>query len=54
MQRVVELPFDMEMMRMPWQDFLDMLVERYGAVGFVCGDDFVKFFFSSCNPAQAE
>lgn len=41
MERVVELPFDMEMMKMPWQDFLDMLVDRYGAVGFVCGDDFV-------------
>ena len=40
-QRGVELPFDMEMMQMPWQDFLDMLVERYGAAGFVCGDDFV-------------
>ena len=40
-QRVVELPFDREMMEMPWQDFLDMLVTQYGAVGFVCGDDFV-------------
>lgn len=41
MARVVELPFDREMMEMPWQDFLDMLVTQYGAAGFVCGDDFV-------------
>lgn len=41
MQQVVELPFDRQMMQMPWQTFLDMLVERYGAAGFVCGDDFV-------------
>ena len=41
MEQVVELPFDREMMQMPWQDFLDMLVARYGAAGFVCGDDFV-------------
>ena len=41
METVVELPFDMDMMKMPWQDFLDMLVESYGAGGFVCGDDFI-------------
>jgi riboflavin kinase/FMN adenylyltransferase len=41
MKQIVELPFDMEMMQMPWRDFLDMLVARYGATGFVCGDDFV-------------
>lgn len=41
MKRIVELPFDLEMMQMPWRDFLDMMVERYGAAGFVCGDDFV-------------
>ena len=39
-ERVLELPFDSEMMKMPWQDFLGMLVERYDAAGFVCGDDF--------------
>lgn len=41
MKQIVELPFDMEMMQMPWRDFLDMLVARHGATGFVCGDDFV-------------
>ena len=41
MKRIVELPFDKEMMQMPWMDFLDMLVARYDAAGFVCGDDFV-------------
>ena len=33
------LPFDEKLMRMPWQAFLDDLIEK-GAAGFVCGDDF--------------
>lgn len=37
---VVELPFTEELMAMPWQDFLDMLVRDYHAAGFVCGSDF--------------
>ena len=40
MDTVVELPFDRAMMTMPWQAFIEMLVERYGAAGFVCGHDF--------------
>lgn len=40
MDTVVTLPFDEALRTMPWQDFLTMLRERYGAVGFVCGDDF--------------
>lgn len=40
MDRVVTLPFDEEMRAMPWQAFLSMLREQYGAVGFVCGEDF--------------
>ncbi len=40
MDTVVNLPFDREMMAMPWKDFLAMLRRDYGAVGFVCGDDF--------------
>ena len=40
MDAVVELPFDRAMMTMPWQTFIEMLVERYGAAGFVCGHDF--------------
>ena len=33
------LPFDEELMNMPWQRFLENLMED-GAAGFVCGDDF--------------
>ena len=32
-------PVTQQTMSMPWQDFLEELVE-YGAAGFVCGDDF--------------
>ncbi|MBQ7328994.1 MAG: bifunctional riboflavin kinase/FAD synthetase [Oscillospiraceae bacterium] len=39
MDRVVELPFDKEIMTTHWSDFLTQLVQA-GAVGFVCGDDF--------------
>lgn len=40
MDTVITLPFDREMMNMPWQDFFRLLVEQYGAVGLVCGHDF--------------
>lgn len=40
MEAVVSLPFDREMQATPWRDFLNMLVEKYGAAGFVCGADF--------------
>ena len=33
------LPFDKDLMNMPWQDFLEMLLEK-DAAGFVCGEDF--------------
>lgn len=33
------LPFNEELMHMPWQSFLEDLIRR-GAAGFVCGDDF--------------
>ena len=39
-ERILELPFDEQLMAMPWQDFLAMLVEKYQAAGFVCGTDF--------------
>ncbi len=39
-QSVAVLPFDRAMMDMPWQEFLNMLVRRYGAAGLVCGEDF--------------
>ena len=40
MDTVVNLPFDEEMMRTPWQDFFRRLVEEYSAAGIVCGEDF--------------
>ena len=54
MERVVELPFDMEMMTMPWRDFLHKLVEEYGAAGFVCGDDFVFGHRGQGNTARLQ
>lgn len=40
METVVTLPFDEDMRAMDWRDFLVMLRRDYGAVGFVCGEDF--------------
>lgn len=40
MDVVVTLPFDEQLRSVPWRDFLTMLSEQYGAIGFVCGDDF--------------
>ena len=40
MDEVIVLPFDKKMQTMFWQDFLDSLVESYGAAGLVCGHDF--------------
>ncbi len=37
---VISLPFDREMMETPWQEFFRRLVEEFGAVGLVCGQDF--------------
>lgn len=39
-ETVVTLPFDRQLMTMPWQEFLELLCREYGAAGFVCGDDF--------------
>ena len=36
---ILALPFDEGLRNMPWQAFLDLLLEK-GAAGFVCGDDF--------------
>ena len=38
-QDVYQYPVTPAVMGMPWQDFLGEMME-YGAVGFVCGDDF--------------
>lgn len=40
LDRVITLPFDEAMRATPWQTFLELLRRDYGAVGFVCGDDF--------------
>ena len=39
MDSILQLPFDESLKTMPWQSFLEMLVEQ-GACGFVCGEDF--------------
>ena len=39
MNHVHPYPVTPEVMGMPWEDFLEELLE-YGAAGFVCGDDF--------------
>ena len=40
MARVLVLPFDRETMQIPYRDFFRMMIERYGAAGFVCGEDY--------------
>ena len=40
MDTVVSLPFDRKLMNCPWQDFFRLLLDSYGAAGFVCGEDF--------------
>ena len=40
MDTVVTLPFDEQMRTLPWETFLDLLREKFGAAGFVCGEDF--------------
>jgi len=37
---VIVAPFDRAMMTMAWQDFMDMLVEKYNAGWLVAGHDF--------------
>ena len=48
---ILALPFDEKWMKMPWQDFLEFLLQKGGA-GFVCGDDF-RFGFRGEGTAQA-
>lgn len=40
MNTILPLPFDRQMMAMPWQDFFRLMVETYHAAGMVCGHDF--------------
>jgi len=39
-ETLIVAPFDRAMMTLPWEAFLDRLVERHGAVHFVAGHDF--------------
>lgn len=38
--RVIIYHFDKSVMTMPWEDFIDSLIKRFSAVGFVVGHDF--------------
>lgn len=38
-ERVVFAPFDRQMMTMPWEEYIRMLIRDYGAVHFVAGHD---------------
>ena len=40
MDDVIVLPFDKSMQTMPWENFLQFLMEKYHAQGLVCGHDF--------------
>ena len=49
-EKILELPFDKEMMNTPWEAFLEKLLNA-GAAGFVCGDDF-RFGFRGIGTAE--
>ena len=51
METVVELTFDETLMKLPWQDFYQMLRREYNAVGLVCGEDF-RFGFRGHGNAK--
>lgn len=51
METVVELPFDEALMKLPWQDFYQMLRRKYHAAGLVCGEDF-RFGFRGQGNAK--
>lgn len=40
MDTILTYPVTRAVMGMPWRDFLMELYRKYGAAGFVCGDDF--------------
>lgn len=40
MEQVIVLPFDRKLRSLSWQDFVQMLIEKHHAAGFVCGEDF--------------
>ena len=54
MDTVVEMPFDREMMELPWTVFLARLQEEFGAAGFVCGEDFRFGYKGEGTPAHLQ
>ena len=50
-EKIVALPFDDAMRCLPWEDFLNLLLEKYDAAGFVCGADF-RFGHRGAGNAQ--
>ena len=50
-QSVEILPFDKKMMTMPWQDFFRRL-QKMGAAGIVCGNDFCFGYRGEGNPQK--
>ncbi|MBQ9761684.1 MAG: bifunctional riboflavin kinase/FAD synthetase [Oscillospiraceae bacterium] len=51
MDAVVELPFDKQLMNMPYLTFFRLLLTKYGAAGLVCGHDF-RFGFRGEGNAE--
>ena len=49
-EEVIVAPFDQAMMTMPWEDYIDMLVKRFGAGWLVAGHDFRFGHRNSGNP----
>ncbi len=54
MDTVVTLPFDEQMRTLAWEDFLAVLREKFGAAGFVCGEDFRFGYRGRGNAAKLE
>lgn len=50
-QSVEILPFDKKMMTMPWMDFFRKL-QKMGAAGIVCGNDFCFGYHGEGNPQK--
>ncbi len=49
--KIITIHFDRAMMQMPWREFVEMVMEQYGAVHFVVGHDF-RFGFKGEGTAE--
>ncbi|MBP3633519.1 MAG: riboflavin biosynthesis protein RibF [Oscillospiraceae bacterium] len=54
MDEVLTLPFDENMMHMPWQEFAAMLRQRHHAAAVVCGYDFTFGFRGEGNAQRLQ